>query len=296
MNLGSYSNTKRSSGHFQFEYIAKSYFEEMKKGDVLVIPGPNIVGDALLVELLPLPDKMVRIPGSGRYEGFDFDARPFGHVQRVPMTELPRHIIEISRKPGAVAALPQPLIRNRIFDLTFNDYSLDDVFSSRISTTKPDFRPFDANVLNAFLQMIAHNVAILEDGGPEHRLIGLSEAAFRMADDDSLEVKIEIHSPGYLSMIARSLTPLVAGAVLAVLTSVSFDPTALAQTNLEIVVANSKIDRALDVCSQPVSQLTQDLLRFLPEDKFREMCDLLQETTTKTGASTSVTATPKSGQ
>lgn len=46
--------------------------------------------------------------------------------------------------------------------MCFTDLSLDDVFSSQIVTTKHDFRPFNAGVLNAFVRMIALNIQLLE--------------------------------------------------------------------------------------------------------------------------------------
>lgn len=291
-NINSYSNDKKSSGHAQIEGVVSAYFQDMRAGDILIIPNPSIVGNALIVELLPLGKKTTKIPGVRRFDGFDFDGRPFGHFRQVPMTEIPRHIIEISRRPGVVARITLPQIRERLFELCYDDYSLDDIFSSKITTTKPEFRPFDANVLNAFVQMVAYNFERLEEGAAADKLIGLKEAAFLLDQEPGLAVKIDINSPGHMSIIDRSIAPLVAGALFAILASVGFDSAAIAQDTIEVIVQNSQIDAALDLCSAQVSQRTNAMLQLMPEADFQELCNLLRETVDATGAKTSVTAKP----
>lgn len=53
-NLGDYDNDKKRSGHAQIEGIVRTYFKDMKAGDVLVIPDPQLFGQAVLAEVLPL--------------------------------------------------------------------------------------------------------------------------------------------------------------------------------------------------------------------------------------------------
>ncbi len=185
----------------------------MKAGDVLVIPNPALFGEAILAEVLPLEKVPQSIPGVKRYEGFTFEGRKFGHFKMVRMMDLPRAIIEIARAPTGLAKINNPQVKNRIFEMCFTDYALDEVFSSQIITTKPDFRPFDANVLNAFVRMVAQNVELLQNDGEDAQLRSLVEAAF-VTDCDGPSVKIDINSSGHLAIIDRSIVPLVIGAVL----------------------------------------------------------------------------------
>ncbi len=289
-NLGDYDNEKKRSGHAQIEGIAKTYFKDMKAGDVLVIPNPALFGEAIIAEVLPLEAHTQTIPGAKRYGDFSFNGRKFGHFQMVRMMDLPRAVIELARAPTGLAKIADKRVKNRIFEMCFTDYALDDVFSSQIITTKPDFRPFDANVLNAFVRMIAQNVELLQNDGEDAQLKSLVEAAF-VAEVDGPSVKIDISSPGHLAIIDRSVIPLVAGAVLGVLVAAGFDAEALAQNAVEVEVTNSRIDAALDVCSEEVGRLTQSMLRFLPkaEDEFQQTCDLLRRTHETTGANSNVT-------
>ena len=171
--------------------------------------------------------------------------------------------------------------------MCFTDFTLDDVFSSQIIMTKPEFRPFDANVLNAFVRMIAQNVELLQNEGEDAHLKGLVEAAFAKGED-GLSVKISINSPGHLAIIDRSVIPLVAGAVLGILVVVGFDPQAIAQNTVEVEVSNSRVEAALDVCSEEVGRLTQSMLRLMPDDVFQQACDLLRRTHETTGAESNV--------
>lgn len=288
-NLGDYDNEKKSSGHAQIEGIVKTYFKDMKAGDVLVIPNPALFGEAILAEVLPLEVHPQTISGVKRYEGFSFQGRRFGHFKKVRMMDLPRAVIELARAPTGLAKIADERVKNRIFEMCFTDFSVDDVFSSQIITTKPEFHPFDANVLNAFVLMIAQNVELLQNEGEDAQLKSLVDAAF-VTGVEGPSVKININSPGHLAIIDRSIVPLVIGAVLSILVAVGFDSQAFAQTAVEVEVTNSRIDAALDVCSEEVGRLTQNMLRFLPkaESEFVQTCDLLRRTHETTGASSNM--------
>lgn len=287
-DLGDYENDKKRSGHAQIEGIVRTYFKAMKAGDVLVIPDPQLFGRAILAEVLPLEKTAKAIPGAKRYDGYTFQGRKFGHFKRVRMMDLPRSVIELARAPTGLAKIADPRVKNRIFEMCFTDFALDDVFSSQIITTKPDFHPFDANVLNAFVRMIAQNVELLQNEGEDAQLKSLVEAAF-VTGGNGPSVKININSPGHLAIIDRSVIPLVAGVVLGILVAVGFDHQAIAQETVEVVVTNSRVEDALDLCSQEVGRLTQSMLRFLPEDDFQQACDLLRRTHETTGAESKVT-------
>ena len=288
-SLGDYDNEKKRSGHAQIEGIVKTYFKDMKAGDVLVIPNPALFGEAILAEVLPIETHPQSIPGAKRYEGFAFEGRKFGHFRMVRMMDLPRSVIELARAPTGLAKIPDKRVKNRIFELCFTDFSMDDVFSSQISTTKPGFHPIDANVLNAFVRMVAQNVELLQNDGEDAQLKNLVEAAF-VTGVKGPSVKININSPGHLAIVDRSIVPLVTGVVLGILVSVGFDAQAIAQTEVEVEVTNSRIDAALDVCSEEVGRLTQNMLSFLPkaEAEFKQTCELLRQTHEATGASSNV--------
>lgn len=286
-NLADYDNDKKSSGHAQIEGIVRTYFKDMKAGDVLVIPDPQLFGQAILAEVLPLEKIAKVVPGAKRYDGFAFQGRKFGHFTRVRMMDLPRAVIELARAPTGLAKIADKRVKNRIFEMCFTDFVLDDVFSSQIITTKPEFRPFDANVLNAFVRMIAQNVELLQNEGEDAHLRSLIEAAF-VTGEDGPSVKININSPGHLAIIDRSVIPLVVSAVLGILVSVGFDSQAFAQDSVEVEVSNSRVEAALDLCSEEVGRLTQSMLRFLPEADFQQACDLLRRTHETTGAESKV--------
>lgn len=262
-------------------------FDEEKNLIAKINRDPHLFGQAILAELLPLEKVAKAIPGTKRYDGLTFQGRKFGHFTRVRMLDLPRSIIEIARAPTGLAKITDQRVKNRIFEMCFTDFALDDVFSSQIITTKPDFHPLDANVLNAFVRMIAQNVELLQDEGEDAQLRSLVKAAF-VAGGDGPSVKININSPGHLAIIDRSVIPLVTSAILGVLVAVGFDSKAIAQDAVEVVVTNSRVETALDLCSEEVGRLTQSMLRFLPEDDFQEACDLLRRTHETTGAESNV--------
>lgn len=289
-SVNDYHVATKRAGHAQIDGIVRSYFQDLKAGDVLVIPNPSYFGDAIIAELLPVGDTVVKIPGTRRFEGFDFDGRRFGHFKKIKMSNLPRSVIDLAKAPTGLAEIKAPIVKRRVFELGYDDFVLDDEFVSRIITTKREFTSFDGNVLNALVTMVAENVSRLESEGTDAHLLGLVQAAFEQLDHDDLQVKIDINSPGFLAVFDRSVVPLVIGAVLSVLVSVGFDTTAFAQDTV-VEVTNSGATGVADVCSQEVGRLTESMLRLLStaEEEFQRTCALLHEAHENTGARTNVT-------
>lgn len=286
-NLNDYIDATRRPGHAQIEGIVKNYFQDLKGGDVLVIPNPSYFDEAIIAEVLPLDKFTKKIPGIKRFEGYEFDGRRFGHFTKVKMSALPRSVIELAKAPTGFAQIVNQAVKHRIFELGYTDYVLDDEFASRIFTTKGDFTPFDGNVLNALVTMVATNVERLQNGEANPHLVGLVQAAFLDVDDDDLQVKININSPGHIAIFDRSIVPLVTAVVLGVLVASGFDTSAIAQ-QLTVEVTNSKIEKALDLCSHEVQRLTESMLQFLPEADFQQTCELLRRTHETTGATSGV--------
>lgn len=289
-SVNDYLDANRRPGHAQIDGIVRSYFSDLQAGDVLVIPNPSYFGEAIIAELLPLENYTVKLRGTRRFEGFEFDGRRFGYFKLVKMSSLPRAVIDLAKAPTGLAEIRSPMVKKRIFELGYDDFVLDDQFVSKIRTTKRDFTSFDGNVLNALVTMVAENVDRLESDGEEAQLLSLVQAAFEQLDHDALQVKIEINSPGYLAVFDRSVVPLVISSVLALMVCSGFDAGAFAE-EVSIIVENSRSAAVDDVCSQEVGRLTESMLKLLSkaEDEFLRTCELLKEAHENTGATTSVT-------
>ncbi|RAI56530.1 hypothetical protein DOO74_01290 [Rhodobacteraceae bacterium AsT-22] len=289
-SVNDYHDVNRRPGHAQIDGIVRTYFQELTAGDVLIIPNPSYFGDAIIAELLPVGNATAKIPGTRRFEGFEFDGRRFGHFKKVKMADLPRTVIDLAKAPTGLAEIRTPVVKHRIFELGYDDFVLDDKFVSRIFTTERDFTSFDGNVLNALVTMVAKNVDRLEMDGADAHLLNLVQAVFEQLDHDDLQVKIDINSPGFLAVFDRSVVPLVIASTLSVFVSVGFDATAFAQ-NTVVEATNSRAAEVADVCSQDVGRLTENMLKLLStaEEDFQRTCDLLREAHDNTGARTNVT-------
>ena len=282
-DLNDYRDAPKTSGYAQIEGIVNTYFSEMSAGDVVVIPNPSYFDEAIIADLMPIGLYPAVIPGTKRFEGYNFDGRKFASFKRVKMADLPRSVIDLAKAPTGLAQITNPAVKLRIFELGFPAFVFDDEFVARIHTTRRDFTPFDGNVLNALVNMVALNVDRLETDGEEADLLSLVEAAFVQVDNADLQVKININSPGNIAIHDRSIVPLVTSTVLAVLVALNFDSAVLAQ-GFELEVNNSLVDEALDLCSEPVSRLSESMLKMLEDHRFRQTCALLRETHADTGA------------
>ncbi|MBD1203736.1 MAG: hypothetical protein H9533_06335 [Rhodobacteraceae bacterium] len=150
---------KKNPGHAQIDGIVNSYFKEVRVGDLLVVPNPSFFGEALIAEAGPIELTSVKIPGVGRYEGFNFDGRKFNHFSKVKMSKLPRAVIDLAKAPTGFAEIKDHRVKARLIEFAYEDFVYDSQFFGRIRTTKDDFTSFDVNVLGAFVSMIAGSVA-----------------------------------------------------------------------------------------------------------------------------------------
>ncbi|MGN7829627.1 hypothetical protein ACTJJ8_23110 [Agrobacterium radiobacter] len=286
--VAAFLEAPKTPGHAQIEGIVRSYFQEVKEGDILVIPNPNNFSQAIVAEALPVSSGIKKIPGAERFDGYEFDGRRFGYYKLVPMAALPRAVIDLSQAPTGFAEVYNKAVKQRIFELGFDDYVLDDEFAARIITTQPDFKPFDNNVLSALITMVAENIDRLQHSTSKPDLVGIEEAAFLQVDGDDLQVKININSPGHLLVMAKTIAPLVIATILGVLVAVNFDASAFnGATTIE--VTNSRVLTVADLCSHEVRQLSESMLQFLSaEPEFQRTCDLLRQVHNQTGAHSNV--------
>lgn len=283
-DLNYYQSAKKRNGHAQIEGIVKNYFHDLSGGDLLLVPNPSFLGDWIAAEVLPLGTSTYKIRGTNKYEGYDFDGRRLGYMRHIKARDIPRSLIDLSRAPTGFAEIRNTSVKRKIFDLCYDDFIFDDLISSKIKTSKSDFGPFDGNVLNALVTMVAKNADLIESGGDMTALLNLINAAFVQSANQELQVKIDIQSPGFMAILDKSIVPLVVGTVLSVLISCDFDSAAFAQDTV-IEVTNGKTKEINSLCKD-VGQVTQSMLRLLSnaEDEFKATCNLLRQAHENTGA------------
>ncbi len=288
-NLDDYRFTPKHSWHSRIIGIVRSYFHGMNAGDVVVIPNPSQFGKAIVAELLPLGMAPVKIPGEGRFHGYEFDGRSFDHFKEVRMADLPKSVVDLAKVPTGLAEIKDSAIKRRVFNLCYDDYALGCEYVSCIRTTKREFSPFDGSVLSALVTMVAENVGILARNERDANVLGLTQAVFEDIESKDFRLKIKVSSPGYIEMYDRSVVPLVVCSVLALLAATRFDAMAFADES-EIEVFNSRSPELSNACNQEVKKLTEVLLFSLSraEDDFQRTCDLLRKTHDRTGTRTNM--------
>lgn len=288
MNLEDYRVKRRTPGYAQIDGIVKSYFSDLRSGDVLVIPNPSYFGDAIIAEVGPLGDSPTKIPGAGKFEGYFFDGRAFVYFKRVKMAKLPRAVIDLAKAPTGFAEIKDPRVKRRIVELGYDDFVFDTEFFGRIRTNKEDFSSFDGNVLGAFISMVAENVTRLEGEGDQAEIINIVSAAFMQFDRNEFQVKIDINSPGVFTVIDRSVIPLVICSVLSILQAVDFNAAAFADET-KVTARNGKGSQAVQLCTD-VGRLTESMLRLMTsaEEEFKKTCELLKAAHENTGAKSNV--------
>ncbi len=270
----------------QLERVVRAFFHDIEEGDVFVIPSSNkdFFGNAILAEALPLETSEYRLPGSEKFRDYWFQSRKFGHYSQKRKLDLPQDVLKSVRNRSPLDKISDLSVRKEIFEMCYTEFKFRDEFTSQIFTTKSELRLVDMNVLSAFVLMVERNIELMRMGA---NLQGLAASAFEI--DSGLDIKINTNSPIRFLIKSVSLTSLVVIAFFKVLADTDFDIHIGDRTNIEIVVNNAMVDNgavniALEQCNIEVSEITQNLLRLMPEDEFQEMCRLLRETHGVTGA------------
>ncbi|MEP1522453.1 hypothetical protein [Ascidiaceihabitans sp.] len=286
VDLKDYDNDKKKPGHAQIEGVVQRYFSTMLDGDVVVIPSKSFYGFAIIAELGPIVENSaVQMKGTGRYEGYSFEGRPFVHIRKVPMKAIPRRIVDISKTPSALAEISESRVLKSVLDLLYDEFVFDDQFSGRIQTTKQEFGSFDNAVLNALVNVVAVNLEAIEAGNTK-ALISFDDAVFCLIDGESPMLRIDIQSPGYMRIIARSITPLVTTVLLSVLSQTAIaDVSDASEIVIEVVNGTAELQ---ELCSVPVGHMAQQLLNLMEDSEFERVCELVAKTVERTGARTNI--------
>jgi hypothetical protein len=261
----------------QFAGYARTLFERMNAGDLVVVPPRSYREEALVGEIAggPLEIETLAVP---RYYGIDeLPGRKVRWIGRLPKRELPFSILEALDKPGAMFLVERSQ-RGMFYKLAYGNYSIDDSYSARFDVTSADFDTIDDVRIQAFFNFVAANTKAVAEGAPVR---SFADAAFFDSGDYIPHLQTNINSPGSLMLHARMITPLVAS-ILFIL-AVDVGPTAKAEIEAGTLILRNSKAPPNDLCSAKVFEVSMEMIKLMNLDDWPVACEHAQEAAQKTG-------------
>lgn len=278
-NLSAYSAEGGGNSAAQLEGIVRTYYEKIKKGDLVIVPPKAYLDEVLLGEVRRIgsrydTEKIPRLFGNE-----NLPSRDVRWLARFPKTELPFEILDALQKPNA-AFIVERSLRGQFYKLAYGNYSIDDLYSGRFEVTSSDFDTFDDVLLQAFFNFAAANTRALSENRDED-VRGFAEAAFENSGEYLAQLQMNINSPGFISLIGRKITPLVASVLLIV--AVEVGPAAVNEIAAgNMTVENSKA-AAGDECTAEVADQAFRQIQLLGLDEWEAACRKAREVVERTG-------------
>jgi hypothetical protein len=270
----------------QFMRIARAYFSELKKGDLVIVPPLNFKGMAAIGELTAPPNitKKIFVP---RYPNEALTGRSVRWLGAIPKADLPAQALDALQKPTSIFLLTRaawPLIFRR----AYGSYSTETEYSSRFEITSDTFRTTDDFYIQAFFNFVVANTRAVDQAKPEMQ--GFKDAAFADIKAIAPDLYTNVNSPGGISLKSPTITPIVISTMLAI--AIFVGPDAVdAATNGLITFGNSMAPPD-DPCVTQVSEQVVTQLRLLGYDKWAEACQFVREAAERTGVNSNVSVKP----
>jgi hypothetical protein len=276
----------------QLRGILLGYFEKLKIDDLVIVPPSAYSQQAMVGEVTGAAEAYIRVRVPRLYGGDPLTGRRVTWLAGIEKRRLPTPILDTLEKPNALFLLARQL-RPTIYETAFGAFV-------DLSTREPDYiARFDVKnknyttssdiFLQTFFNAVASNQKAIDSGKATK---GFREAAFEDLGIYAPELRTNVNSPGFLTLVSKKTTPLVASALLALAVNIGADAPTLAQEG-KITLGNSQAP-AGDECTASVWKDTLDQLKLLGLAKeWPQACEIAKLATEKSGVTGAVKVRPQ---
>lgn len=272
-------------GLYGHKGVLAGFFERAKKGDLVVVPPPDLIGSVLVGELQDDPENFQNITIPELFGTDEVPSRKVKWLATVPKADLSLGMLRRFPRPNAFTLLDREFYQE-IFSLAYGSYSLDDSYTSRFDVTEADFNTIDDYRIQQIFNSIAALSQQIETNQDSLKTIDKSagwDSVIDLLSDPSYipDLSVNINSPGSLTLSCRRIVPLIAAALIA-LAAVGAQATWDAAQAGTIKIENSSAP-ANDQCSADVADETLEQLKMMGFDRWKSLCKKVEETKKSTG-------------
>lgn len=211
--LTDYANLDKRRYHDSYRDNANLMLWELPEGAVVFVPNSDLAGQGIFCELGSPQASRKTFKGAGKARDFNYLGRPVRNIQRVPMRFIPPEILEAKSRQSIVTELNDEL-SERIFRLYYGSFSVvGGVTQIEVDIPSASFSPADAAVLSGVANLFEDNFQKFESG--ELNATKFVDALFLTFDEAELQLHARLNSPGIVQIAAKSMTPLLVSAFMA---------------------------------------------------------------------------------
>lgn len=277
-NIQDYASYVSDRSIAQLQRILTGYFEQAKKGDLVVVPPRAFAQDALIGELLDDPGDFITLTFAKLYGDERLYGRRVRWLGRIPKGKLSPYMLDLGSKPNAFVLVPKNE-RAAIYREAYGSYILPGEYRVRFDVDDPEYTTTDDLYIQAFLSFVAANSRRIEK---QEDLLPIHQAAFEQLGDYALELQSNINSPGFLNLLSSKVSPLVAAALFSL--AVTVGPEAVEAANNGLITIGNSLD-AGDPCTVAIAVEVVEHLRLLGVERWAQACDIARQVQDSTGLS-----------
>lgn len=278
----------------QLRAVLVAYFEKLKQGDLVIVPPSAYAYPAYVGEVTGKGTDYVRQRAPRAYGQDPLTGREVAWLTQIEKRKLPDIVLDALEKPNAIFLLAKSA-RSKIYEAaygTFVDISIAGAdYTARFNVSHDEaFTTSSDILLQGFFNFVASNAKAIESGQAGKSFY---HAAFEDLGTFAPELKTNVNSPGFLTLISKDYsTPLVAAVMFALAVTVGPEAVTAAQNGM-VLIGNSKAGPR-DACTALVIEKTMAQLKLLElADDWPVACEKARLAAEKSGVTSSISITQK---
>lgn len=263
--LGEFRSTRRRK---LFSGLIDAFFNDISKGDLILVPPPNQNGEVLFGEILDDPGVVVK----HHHPGYPEETVPARRVRWVNTTQ--RSVVP--RWLDAKFPSPNPLRQIKfshyphVFDLAYERYHYKERYVCKFFVTSKRFTALNNLELQQFF-LLPTALTAAETNSPSDSIYQLIK---KNADNfDPLDQRIDINSPGHIVLISKTAAPFFAAMIL----MLACDDGTTQSKPLKVSVHNSHTSpqsrRSAKCITDMENEIEKDL-ELMNQKQWEEACEL----------------------
>lgn len=199
----------------QFGAMVENFFNNIKLGDIIIVPGPKEESNVLFGEIIDAPGSSFAVQAPF-YDDEYIPARKVRWIQRIQRRGLPRWLDNKIPNQNPLRQIERSQYQY-IFDLMYERYYYDKRFAVKMRTESREFSALDSYLLNQVVLYITALHESLHDGHiKDIDKRSMSDVVSSIVfSSDIPEQRVIIQSPGFIVLDAKNVIPMVAGVFMA---------------------------------------------------------------------------------
>ena len=217
-DIESYIGKDKRRYHDSYSENLHHLLWSIPEGNVFFVPNPDLSGRGFFCELENATQSRKIFRGQRLAKKYSYVGRPIRNLKWVPMRLIPPEVLEAKSRQTVITEFDK-IISEKLYRLYYGSFCVNgDITQMEFDVNTKNFRPTDSNIINALANFFENNLQRLENG--ETVAVSLLDSVFLSYDEKELQMHARLNSEGVLQIAAKSVSPMVLSAFIA-LTSVA---------------------------------------------------------------------------